>query len=268
MVRTDVYDLEGKAKGKIDLPVVFEAAVRPDVVKRAVLAQQSHRLQAQGRDPMAGKRTSAVSMGTGHHLSRVPRVKGGRYPKAQKGAFAPSTVGGRETHPPKSEKGVYKKINRGERLLAIRSAIAATSDKGLVAARGHVVEGVPAVPLVLVDEVQEVSRASEAKAVLERLGLLSDSERVRDGRKIRAGKGTRRGRRWRQGVGPLFVVDEDKGVRRVMRNFPGVEVVKVDRLSAEALAPGASVGRLTVWSSAAVKRLDTLYGGVKSEDVE
>lgn len=259
MARVQVYDLEGKPKGRISLPDVFETAIRPDLVKKAVLAQQSHRLQPQGRDPMAGKRTSAVSMGTGHHLARLPRVKGSRYPKAQKGAFAPSAVGGRTTHPPSSEKRIYKKINRKERLLSIRSAIAATSDKSLVASRGHVIDSVPAIPLVLVDEVQEVSKASDAKTVLEKLGLLPDLDRVRNSRKIRAGKGKSRGRRWRQGVGPLFVIDEDKGVRKVMSNFPGVDVVKVDRLSAEALAPGASLGRLTVWTSSAVKRLETLF---------
>ena len=267
MIRVQVYDLEGNAKSKIDLPNVFETAVRPDLVKKAVLAQQSHRLQRQGRDPMAGKRTSAITMGTGHHLSRVPRVKGGRYPKAQQGAFAPSTVGGRTTHAPSATKRIYHKINQKERLLSIRSAIAATSNKELVASRGHVIEGVASVPLVVVDEVETIAKTSEARALLDKLGLLPELERVERSRKIRAGKGTSRGRRWRQGVGPLFVMSDDKAARKIFGNLPGVDVVCVERLSAEALAPGAVVGRLTVWSSSAVKRVSSLFGGVEG-DVE
>jgi len=259
MARVQVYDLEGKPRGRITLPDVFETEIRPDLVKRAVLAQQSHRLQPQGRDPMAGKRTTATGMGTGFHLARVPRVKGSRYPAAQSGAFAPSTVGGRATHPPQSEKRIYKRINKKERRFAIRSAIAATADKGLVTSRGHVIDTIPTLPLVVVDEVQEMSKASDVKVVFEKLGLLQDLTRVENSYKIRAGKGTRRAHKKRHSVGPLFVIDTDKGVRKTMRNFPGVDVVKVERLNAELLAPGATLGRLTVWASSAVKKLGELF---------
>ncbi len=59
-----IYDLLGNVKKTIELPKIFETPLRPDVIKRAVLAQQSHGIQPQGRDPMSGKLTSAVSMGT------------------------------------------------------------------------------------------------------------------------------------------------------------------------------------------------------------
>ena len=72
-----IFDLQGKPVGKTKLPDVFETPLRPDVIKRAVLAIQSRRLQPQGRDPMAGKKTSAESRGTGMGIARIPRVKGG-----------------------------------------------------------------------------------------------------------------------------------------------------------------------------------------------
>lgn len=254
MARVQVFDLEGKPKGRVSLPDVFETTIRPDVIKRAVLTQQSHRFQAQGRDVMAGKRTSAITMGTGLGLARIPRVKGTR-----RGGFAPSTVGGRTTHPPKSEKRIYKRINKKERRLAIRSAIAATADKSLVASRGHVINNIPIIPLVVLDEIQEISKANEAKIVFEKLGLLPDLLRVESSRKIRAGKGKRRGRKWRHAVGPLFVIDQDKGIGKAMGNFLGVDIVKVDNLNAELLAPGASIGRLTVWSASAIRKLKKLF---------
>src|SRR4030042_5776105 len=90
-----IFDLQGKPVGKAALPTVFSTPLRPDVIKRVVLAIQSSRRQAQGRDPMAGKKTSAESRGTGMEIGRVPRVKGG----SGRAAFAPSTVGGRQPHP-------------------------------------------------------------------------------------------------------------------------------------------------------------------------
>ena len=95
----EIFDLQGKSTGKIDLPDVFSTPLRPDVIKRAVLAIQSNRRQKQGRDPMAGKKTTAESRGTGSATARVPRMKSG----AGRAAFAPSTVKGRQPHPPRVE---------------------------------------------------------------------------------------------------------------------------------------------------------------------
>ena len=259
MVSVQVFDLDGNPKASIDLPQVFETPFRPDVIKKAVLFQQSHRRQPQGRDPMAGKRTSARSMGTGHHLARLPRVKGSRYPKAQQAAFAPNTVGGRTTHPPRAEKRIYKRLNEKERLLALRSAIAATSDKDTVLLRGHAAEKVPQVPLIVVDDIEELKGTKEAKDVFERLGLMEDVQRVKGSMKIRAGRGTMRGRRKRHGVGPLVVVGEDKGIGKAVGNILGVEVVPVEGLNVELLAPGTHPGRLTLWTNSAIERVGKLY---------
>jgi large subunit ribosomal protein L4e len=208
---------------------------------------------------MAGKRTTAESFGVGLGISRMPRVKGSRHRKAGQAAFAPGTVGGRQAHPPKVEKKIYKRINKKERRLAIRSAIAATVDKSLVASRGHVVEKVPSLPIVVTDRIQRVREASRVKKVLEALGVWSDVERVKSSRKIRAGKGKMRGRRTKIRVGPLIVVSEDKGIGKAASNHPGVDVVKVEELNAELLAPGTHAGRLTIWTESAIKKLNKLF---------
>src|SRR5512137_880652 len=142
-----IFNLQGKASGKVDLPDVFSTPLRPDVIKRAVLAIQSNRRQPQGRDPMAGKKTSAESRGTGSATARVPREKGG----GGRAAFAPGTVGGRQAHPPRSEARIVKEIPKKEKRLALLSAIAATASKDTVVARGHEVEGVLEIPLIVED---------------------------------------------------------------------------------------------------------------------
>lgn len=256
-----IFDLQGKPVDKVTLPDVFETPIRPDVIKRAVLAVQSSRLQPQGRDPMAGKRTSAESRGTGMGIARVPRVKGG----GGRAAFAPSTVGGRQPHPPKTEKNIVRRIPKKEARLALFSAIAATASKDAVAARGHRVEDVPEFPLVVADSFEALAKTSELEAALTHLGVLSDVYRVRESRKIRAGKGKRRGRKMKQAVGPLIVVSEDKGVCAAASNLPGVDVATVSGLNVELLAPGTHPGRLTLWTSGAIAQLAKLYGGGKVE---
>ncbi|MGB9914748.1 MAG: 50S ribosomal protein L4 [Candidatus Bathyarchaeales archaeon] len=256
-----IFDLQGKPVDKVTLPEVFETPIRPDVIKRAVLAVQSRRLQPQGRDPMAGKRTSAESRGTGMGIARVPRVKGG----GGRAAFAPSTVGGRQPHPPKAEKNIVLRIPKKEARLALFSAIAATASKDAVAARGHRVDDIPEIPLVVADSIETLTKTSELEMALTNLGVLSDVCRVKESRKIRAGKGKRRGRKMKQALGPLIVVAEDKGIRSAADNLPGVDVVTVNGLNVELLAPGAQPGRLTLWSSSAIAQLAKLYGGGESE---
>ncbi|MCD6466088.1 50S ribosomal protein L4 [Candidatus Bathyarchaeota archaeon] len=248
-----VFNLEGKQVGRIRLPDIFRTPFRPDVIKRAVVAIQSHRFQPKGRDPYAGKRTTAESWGAGYGISRVPRIKGGR-----RAALAPGTVGGRLAHPPVAEKKIYKKIPKKERRLALLSAIAATASKEIVKSRGHIVDNVPDIPLVVTDDLESVSKARELKNVLVSLGVWSDIERVKESIKVRSGKGKMRGRRIKMAVGPLIVVSKKDGIFKAARNFPGVDVVSVRDLNPELLAPGTHPGRLTIWTSSSIEELKKL----------
>lgn len=255
-----IFNLQGKPIGKIKLPPIFGAPLRPDIIKRAVLAIQSSRFQPQGRDPMAGKRTTAESRGVDLGIARIPRIKG----PAGRGAFAPGTVGGRLAHPPTSKKKIVKRIPKKERRLALISAIAATASKDAVASRGHSIEDVPEIPLIVTDDLEGLKKAKEVEETLIHLGVFADIYRVKESRKLRAGKGKSRGRKTKQAVGPLIVVAENKGIMEAASNIPGVDVVTVDNLNAEMLAPGAHPGRLTIWASSVIEKLNTLYGGGKA----
>lgn len=252
----EIFDLQGKSTGKITLPKVFSTPLRPDVIKRAVLAIQSNRLQPQGRDPMAGKRTTAESRGTGMGISRVPRIKGG----SGRAGFAPSTVGGRQPHPPRAEKNIVKDIPKKEAKFALISAIAATAQKETIVSRGHKIGNVVQFPLVVEDAIEGLTKAKEVEAAFASLGLEADLIRVRDSRSIRAGKGKRRGRKMKQAIGPLIIVVDGKTLVNAASNIPGVEVTTVTNLNTEMLAPGTHPGRLTVWTNGAIEKLNTLYG--------
>jgi len=255
-VSSKVFNLEGKPIGRIRLPDAFKAPLRPDVIKRAVVAIQSHRIQPQGRNVLAGKRTTAESWGVGHHLSRVPRLRG-----INRAAFAPGTVGGRLAHPPLVEKKIKKKIPEKEKHLALLSAIAATGSKNIVTARGHAADDVPDFPLIVTDDIQSLKKTKDLKDVFVNLGVWPDICRVKESIKVRAGKGKMRGRRKKMAVGPLIVISKDDGIIEAASNFPGVDVAYVKDINVELLAPGTHPGRLTVWVNSSVEDLNKWSGG-------
>ncbi|RLJ03411.1 MAG: 50S ribosomal protein L4 [Candidatus Aenigmatarchaeota archaeon] len=264
----DVIGIDGKKIGSVKLPEVFNEPYRPDLIKRAVVAAQANRRQPYGSDPLAGKRTSARYFGSrdaapdkrmmNREMSRLPRIFGDTsYATYMKGAFAPQAVGGRRAHPPKVEKIWEKKINDKERRKAIRSAIAGTARIELIKERGHLYDG--NVPIVVDDKIECVNSTKSIISFLEKVGLSKELERCKE-KKIRAGKGKMRGRRYRRKVGGLFVVSEDKGISRAVKNIPGFEVVDVDNLNAELLSPGAHGIRLTIWTKSALKRIGERLG--------
>ena len=99
MAKINVYSLNGDIAEEIELPEIFEEVYRPDVIKRAVISSQTARIQPWGTNPMAGKRTTAESFGSGRGAAMVPRVKG-----SSRGALVPQTVGVRRAHPPRVNK--------------------------------------------------------------------------------------------------------------------------------------------------------------------
>jgi len=252
-----VYDVNGQYMADIETPIHFYEPVRPDLIRRAYLSALSARFQPKGVYEGAGKEHSCESFGVGLGIARIPRYKGHLWPR---GCFVPNTRGGRRAHPPRPEKKLHEEINWKEKNLAIRSAIAATAYKSWVAARGHMVEKVPSLPLVVSGDAEKIAKAKEAKKLFEVLGLWPDVERAAEGVKIRAGKGKMRGRRYKEPKSVLVVVSElDVPLIGAVRNFPGVDVVPVSHLNMLVLAPGGVPGRLTLWTATAVERLKGLF---------
>ncbi|MGC8969147.1 MAG: 50S ribosomal protein L4 [Conexivisphaera sp.] len=249
-----LYSVNGEIVGKVELPRIFDVPVRRDLISRAFWAEFTHGLQPQGRDPMAGKRTSAESFGVGLGIARLARVKGRGYPRAGQAAGVAGVVKGRAAHPPRVDKVVYKRINVKERRLATASAIAASSRVELVRARGHVVPESLELPVVVSNDIESLSRARDLRALLDRLGIWPDVERAAS-RSLRAGKARWRGRPRSVGKGPLIVVSEDRGISRAAGNIPGIDVVLAKDVSVLDLAPGGHPGRLTIWSEGALRSL-------------
>ena len=266
----EVYDIDVELGKKVSLPDSFSSEIRSDLVKLAVASARANRRQAYGsnahvgkRKPMSGMKHSVEWWGKGRGVSRIMRRTGQR-----RGAQNPHTLGGRRAHGPKVEKDWSRKLNRNERRLARNSALAATTNIEMVSGRGHrFAEEISSLPIVLGDYSENGEKIDieafnlnggtrKVNAIFEALGLGDDLRRARYGRKIRAGKATMRGRVHKTPKSVLLVVASKDGLAKAARNLPGVDVVAAKDLSAEHLAPGGDLGRLTVFTKAAVEALN------------
>jgi len=130
-------------------------------------------------------------------------------------------------------------------------------------ARGHKIDAVAEVPLVVDSSVESIAKTKQAIAALTKVGAYADVEKARDSRKIRRGVGKMRNRRHVQRRGPLVVYAQDGGLVKAFRNLPGVELANVERLNLLQLAPGGHLGRFIVWTRGAFDKLNAIYGSTR-----
>jgi large subunit ribosomal protein L4e len=263
-MKAQTFSLSGTKQDEIELPKVFATPVNQALIHRAYVNLDSHHYQRQGRMPSAGQNTVAASNDppTGHGQARVARIRGGG-PRRGQAAKVAMVRGGRQAHPPTSEKVVYKKLNKQENRLALCSAIAATASKDLVESRGHVVAGIESFPIIVSDDIEKISKAKEFSKILDALKLSGDVARL-EKRKARSGRSVIRGRKTKVGKSVLFVTKDAKSLSKACGAFPGVDVRTVSDLSVLDLAPGSNPIRLTVYTKSAINEI----GNLKSRHLE
>merc|ERR1712137_1160347 len=256
-----VWDAEGKSTSQRALPAVLTAPIRSDVVQFVHTNINKNSRQAYAVSVKAGHQTSAESWGTGRAVARIPRVAGSGTHRAGQAAFGNMCRGGRMFAPTKVWRRWHRRVNLNQKRMAACSALAASALPSLVMARGHSIDNVPEVPLVIANSaVSGLEKTKAAVALLQAVSAYDDVQKSKDSRKIRAGKGKRRNRRYVQHVGPLVVYDESGPLTRAFRNLPGVELCQVSRLNLLRLAPGGHLGRFIIWTEGAFKQLDSVFG--------
>jgi len=262
-MKAQIFDIDGKKLKQIELPIQFNEEIRPDLIKKAVLTIQNNNRQAYGAYEKAGmlnvsklyRRRKRYRSGYGRGMSRVPRKtmlrRGSQF--IWVGATVSGMVGGRKAHPPKSEKDWTQKLNKKERLKSIRSALSALTNKELIKEKGF--SYLDSLPLIIEDKIEKISKTKDLNLFFKKFKLDVELERTSK-KEIRSGKGKFRGRKYKQKIGPLFIVSKNCELIKSVSNLPGFEIVNVDSLNTELLAPGAIPGRLTIWSSKAIEKLD------------
>jgi large subunit ribosomal protein L4e len=264
-----VYSKDGSAEvvDNLPMPAVFTAPIRDDIVHFVHTNMAKNRRQAHGVYHKAGMEHSAESWGTGRAVARIPRIGGSGTSRSGQGAFGNQCRKGRMFAPLKTYRRWHRKINLNQRRHAIASAIAASAVTPLVLARGHRVNNVPELPLVVENLNAETTKT--LLGTLTRLGAGEDLRRSRLSRKVRQGHGKMRNSRYVLRKGPLVIYgDENNLVKRTARNLPGVETVNVHRLNLLQLAPGGHLGRFIIWTRDAFKALNKIFGNYRAKGIE
>merc|ERR1712194_998418 len=129
------------------------------------MGMNKNKRQAYAVSIRTGKQVSASSWGTGRAVARIPRVGGGGTSRSGQGAFGNMCRGGRMFAPTKTWRKWHKKININQKRYAVCSALAASAVPALVMARGHRIEEVPEIPLVLADDIASTKKTSAAQEI-------------------------------------------------------------------------------------------------------
>jgi len=252
----------------VPLPKVLVSPIRNDIVQFVHTNLRKNGRQPYAVSPKAGMQTAAESWGTGRAVSRIPRVPGGGTHRAGQGAFGNMCRGGRMFSPTKVYRRWHRKVNKGQRRYAVCSALAATALPALVMSRGHHIDHVPEIPLVIADSaIDNIKKTKEAVTLLKGIKAHEDVYKSKNSRKIRSGKGKARNRRRVQLKGPLVIHARPKSgnLARAFRNISGVDLANVRQLNLLQLAPGGHLGRFIIWTESAFKQLDKVFGTWKQD---
>jgi len=253
----------------VPLPSVLVSPIRRDIVQFVHTNVAKNHRQPYAVKHIAGMDTAAESWGTGRAVSRIPRVPGGGTHRAGQGAFGNMCRGGRMFSPTKTYRRWHRKVNKGQRRYATVSALAATAIPSLVLSRGHRIERVLEVPLVVADsQIDGLKKTKEAVALLKAINAYDDCEKSKATRRIRPGKGKARNRRYLQSRGPLIIHTKHittSNVIQAFRNIPGITLCNVSCLNLLQLAPGGHLGRFVVWTESAFKSLNKIFGTPKTD---
>ncbi|KAM0675943.1 60S ribosomal protein L4 [Gurleya vavrai] len=253
----NVYNLDGTTTKTHQAPKIFSTPISTHCVTETFRRMNMDARQPYAVNKEAGKQHSAEGWGTGRAVARVPRVKGSGTRRAGQAAFANFARKGRMAHPTKVTRRWHRKVTLNERLHALSSGIAASAVPSLVQSRGHLIENLNSVPLVVKDEIHSFKKTKEAFALLKMLGLEEELKRVKESRNIRAGMGKMRNRKYRQRKG-ILLVHNGEGLK-AFRNIPGIEIKSLKELSLLDVCPGGHLGRLILWTEDAFINVEKIF---------
>ncbi len=244
-MKAQVLDKTGKQKKEIELPKAFSATIRKDILSKVFEVERCKRQHSYGAMPGAGAgysasgilrhRRSVWKTTYGKGISRVPRKIFSRHGSSfnWQAATISSTRGGRRPHAPRSEKNLFKKINKKEFLVALSSALAGTIYETKF--------------IVFDSSILDIKTKDFAETMKK---VFSNLDKVFKRKSIRAGIGKLRGRKYRSTSGLLFVIGKTEKMKR-----KGISVVPVSELSVVDLAPNKNPGRLTAYTEEAIKEI-------------
>lgn len=256
-MKTKLIEKDAKSKKEITLPENFSKRIREDILLKVYEAQKSAYTHSYGSKPGAGAgysasgilrhRRSVWKTTYGKGISRVPRKIMSRNGASFNwvGATVSSARGGRKPHSPRSEKNLFKKINKKELLIAFNSAFVGTIDENYLEKKYNqkIQSG-----FVLNDDILKLKTKDLLKLLREL--FKEGSDKILKTKKVRAGKGKTRGRKYKSNAGLLLVISSKQELKQT-----GFDIVKVNDLKVSDLAPNGVPGRMTCYTQEAINEI-------------
>mmetsp|Transcript_23786 Transcript_23786/g.37190 ORF Transcript_23786/g.37190 Transcript_23786/m.37190 type:complete len:263 (-) Transcript_23786:1466-2254(-) len=242
---------------KIKLPDVFFSPIRIDILKYIHHCVSKNKRQPYAVSPNSGSKSSAKSWGTGRALSRVPRIPGGGTHRSGQGAIVNMCRGGRIFGPTTVWRKWSHKTNKQQRKHALAVSIACTGISALVIARGHKLNHILEIPIIIESISETLTKTKEGHKILQNCGVIKPGINKQDyKRNQKSGKGKMRNRKFKKKAGPLLVYEKSD---KSFRNITNLDTCKISALNILNLAPGGHVGRLCIWTSTSFSQLDCLF---------
>mmetsp|Transcript_1428 Transcript_1428/g.1426 ORF Transcript_1428/g.1426 Transcript_1428/m.1426 type:complete len:189 (-) Transcript_1428:3-569(-) len=175
-----IYNFENPSEktGTVPMPYVLQSPLRPDLVREVHTNMAKNKRQAYAVSPKAGYDTAAESWCTGRAVARIPRAPGGGTHRAGQAAFGNQARGGGMFNPTKIWRRWHRRVNVTKKRHAVAVALAASSLPPLVMARGHRINQVAELPLVVTDGIESLTKTKQAVETLQKLGCGEELEKV------------------------------------------------------------------------------------------
>jgi len=237
-MKAKVFTVTGEVKKEMELPKCFSVKIREDIIDKALRSVLTR--QPYGSFYLAGKQASASGVQRharraykgiyGMGISRVPRKtmsrRGIRFTRV--GAFISGTRGGREAHPPKTDKVWTGSVNKKEKKIAFNSLLASTaSTKELSKTYPRFDFSKLSLPLIVEDSVADINKAKKMKEFLQK--ILGDVKGLVN-------------------KGEITLVSEK--YPKVQYSF--IDSIKAEELNIQNLAP---TGKLVIYTESAIEKL-------------
>ncbi|MEM4230662.1 MAG: 50S ribosomal protein L4 [Candidatus Pacearchaeota archaeon] len=263
-MKAKVFSKTGKEIKEVELPKWFSENIREDLCQRYF--EISKRIQPYGPFYLAGKLHSACGIlkharhqwktTYGHGISRVPRKimwrRGNQFYWI--GAGVSSTRGGRRVHAPQPiHFTIEKKMNKKEKMIAIKSALIATVKEEWIKKRYETLKNKKIstkLPIIIEKEILKL-KSKEFLNVIKKI-LSEFSEIVLQKKKKKAGKGKLRKGKYRKTAGLLLIIGKNESTK-----LSGIDVINVNKIDIKDLWP---LGRLTIYTEEAIKELNNIGG--------
>merc|ERR1719450_1945354 len=189
------HDDPSQKSKTVVMPRVLASPLRPDIISFVHSNMSKNKRQAYALSPKAGYGTAAESWGTGRAVARIPRVPGGGTHRAGQAAFGNMCRGGGMFSPTKVWRRWHRRVNVTLKRHSVAVALAASTLPPLVMVRGHKIDEVAELPLVVTDEAEKITKTKDAAKLLEGLGCQDDLGHASASRNARGGVAKLRNRK-------------------------------------------------------------------------